>query len=136
MFKPPGGSVIFSPNTLFIGGAPSDLANGVEVLVTGSVEPMSRNVMATRIRVRQPAAHLGKFGRRRAQHRLGSWRRHRLRRQVGLPHWRTEGGASESTVVDGAFSDLTNGRAVEGEGVIAGAEAARYVKRSRLRFIT
>ena len=43
--------------------------------------------------------------------------------------------ASAATFVGGTAADLANGKAVEGAGVLAGAEGARYVKLAAVRFL-
>jgi hypothetical protein len=43
--------------------------------------------------------------------------------------------ASNAVYTDGTEADLANGRAVEGSGVLAGPEGARYVQLSKLRFL-
>jgi Domain of unknown function (DUF5666) len=130
-FKLTGVEVAINGSTTFTGGAELDLSNGMQVLVKGNLTANAttgvRSLVATSIEIRKPEdrpAGLVVVG---AVSDFVSKSSFRIGQQ--------KVDASNAVFSNGVEADLANGRAVEGTGTLAGAEGARYVVLSKLRFI-
>lgn len=126
-FKLPGVAVLVSSATSFSGGEWSDLANGVEVLVTGVWNAQKQALVATMIEVRKSSPTATGVAVAGSITDFVSVSAFRIGQQ--------KVDASAATFVGGTAADLANGKAVEGAGVLAGAEGARYVKLAAVRFL-
>jgi hypothetical protein len=130
-FKLPGVTVTLGTNVNISGGTLQDLANGIEVLVKGSVSTTAnaerRSLVATHIEIRKPEDRPTGLVVTGAVSDYTSKAAFRIGQQ--------KVDASNAVFSNGVEADLANGRAVEGTGTLAGAEGARYVLLSKLRFI-
>lgn len=126
-FKLPGVAVQFNDATVFVGGLAADLANGIEVVVTGTWNPQARSLVVTRIEIRKPENRPSGIGVRGAITDFASLSSFRIGMQ--------KVDASNATITDGTAADLANGRAVEGVGTLDGPEGARTLKLSQLRLL-
>ncbi len=129
-FKLTGVEVAVNGSTTFTGGAELDLSNGIEVLVKGSLTSNAttgaRSLVATSIEIRKPEDRPTGLVVTGAVSDFVSKAAFRIGQQ--------KVDASNAVFVNGVEADLANGRSVEGTGTLAGAEGARYVVLSKLRF--
>ena len=126
-FKLPGVAVLISSATTFSGGVLADMANGVDVLVTGVWDAQKQALVASMIEVRKPSPTATGVAVAGPITDFTSAAAFRIGQQ--------KVDASAAIFVGGTVADLANGKAVEAAGVIAGAEGARYVKLATLRFL-
>jgi hypothetical protein len=126
-FKLPGVTINLTPNTSFSGGVLADLGNGVQVLVTGTWNAQLQAVVASSVEIRKPEDKPAGVAVAGAVSDFVSKSAFRIGQQ--------KVDASSAVYTNGTEADLANGRAVEGSGVLAGPEGARYVLLSKLRFL-
>ncbi len=126
-FKLPGVTISLTANTSYTGGVLADLGNGVQVLVTGTWNAQLQAIVASSIEIRKPENQPAGVSVSGAVSDFVSKSAFRIGQQ--------KVDASSAVYTDGTAADLANGRAVEGSGVLAGAEGARYVLLNKLRFL-
>jgi hypothetical protein len=126
-FKLPGVTVSIANATTFSGGVLADLANGVEVLVTGTWNVQLQALVAATIEIRKAADKPAGVTLAGAVSDFVSVSSFRIGQQ--------KVDASAAVFADGTAADLANGRAVEASGTLAGPEGGRYVMLAKLRFL-
>ena len=126
-FRLPGLNVRISSTSSFSGGVRADLANGVQVLVTGSWNAQLQALVATTIEIRKPE-----------DKPVGVTVAGAISDLVSKSAFRIGGqkvDATDAIYNNGTQAELANGVAVEASGALAGPEGGRYVKLAKLRFL-